>query len=86
MLAGKIHTRAPRRKAALRSTIPSRETRYASIAATTKLWATTKSIAKAGVAALAGFASLSLAVAPPKTVYQAALATNAASAAAIILK
>jgi hypothetical protein len=51
--------------------------------------ATTNNIAHAGVAAFAaaeGSAPLSSTIAPPKTVYHARLATNAASAAATTLK
>ena len=84
-----IHTRAPRRKAALRSTIPRRDTRYASTEATTRLWATTNSIAHAGVAvvsAFEGFAPLCSTIAPPNTEYHIRLATNAASAAAATLR
>src|SRR5215210_3792916 len=54
--------------------------------ATTRLWATTKSIVQTDVPDAAGAASLRFAIGLAKAVYHAALATNAATAATTIAR
>src|SRR5829696_10539371 len=85
--AGKTHTKAPTPTAPCQPTIPRRETKYASMKATTRLWATTNSTVQTDVpesAAAAGSTSGSSVIALPNSAYHTTLATNAATAATTI--